>query len=209
MKKFSIKDIINTSMSSLMKTKRNTLRSMHSILNKRISSIVKQFKKHGREDELPQSLTKKRSSNMSNAELVTSIGDMSNILLNSKYESYSKWRARYNKNKADYRKLVGKKRVSDAEYDEYRKWMNDMYEMYKNIMDPYELYNNSQDLWVTARRLNLDVRQFEDNIEKWSKRMEKLTENIPDNQIIKGKDLEVDVYLNKLDKVASWLDEED
>lgn len=213
MKKFSLKSIINMSRVALASTKRNTLRSMYSTLSKRVSSIINQFKKHGRESELPRSIYQKSNSNkMSNEELVNSIGNMSNYFLNSKYASYSAWRKVYDRQKKDYRDLMNKKRVTDAEYDEYRSFMNDMYYMNKNSMDPSDLFHESQDIWKLSSRLNLNPYQFADNMEKWSSRLEELNEHIENNKdikVISGDDLSLDMYSEAFSKVASWLEEED
>lgn len=212
MKKFSLKSIINLSRVALANTQRNTLRSMYSTISKRASSIINQFKKHGREAELPRSLYQPSNSNkMTNNELVTAIGDMSNYFLNTRYSSYSAWRKDYDKKKAEYRKLMNKKKVSDAEFDEYRSFMNDMYYMNKNSMDPSDLYHESQDIWKLSSRLNLNPYQFADNMEKWSTRLETLNEKLDRKEIdvISGDDLSLDMYSEAFSKVASWLEEED
>lgn len=209
MKKFSINKIINMSMSKLMNTKRNALRTMYSTLNKKRASIVDSFKKHGRESELPTNLTRKVNSNkLSNAELVQEIGNMSNALLSNKYSSYSAWRKDYMKGKRKYAEFIGKKKVSDAEYDKYRQFMSDMYEMHKNDMDPSDLYNESNDIYLLSKRLNLNPNQFTDNLEKWSKRLEELNEEIDTSSIRKGEELDLDIYSDSFSKVASWLEED-
>lgn len=209
MKKFSIKSIINMSMSKLMNTKRNDLMSMYSTLNKKRASIVDIFKKHGRESELPSNLTRKKNSNkLSNAELVQEIGNMSNALLSNKYGSYSAWRRDYMRGKRKYADFIGKKKVSDAEYDKYRQFMADMYEMYKNDMEPSDLYNESNDIYLLSKRLNLNPNQFIDNLEKWSKRLEELNEEIDTSSIRKGEELDLDIYSDSFSKVASWLEED-
>ena len=210
MAKLSVKEIINASIYKLSGMKRNELRSAYSKLAKKMDKVIEQFSKHGRLDELDKSITKKRknANKLTNEELVKSIGDYSNFFL-SKNNSYSKWSKKYRSDKAKYRDLMGVKRVSDAEFDEYREYLKDMYEEHKNDMEPSDLYNESNDIWLLSKRLNLNPYQFSDNLEKWSKRLEKLNENISDNDIISGDELELEVYSDSFKKVASWLKEED
>lgn len=202
----SFKKIINMSRASLSGASRNVLRKMYSVVSKRADKVVNDFKKHGRLDEIPSKYLKHKNVNkMTNAQIVTEIGNISNYFLNNKAISYSAWRKQYNKGKANYRDLVGKSRVSDAEYDSYREYMKDMYELYKNTMKPSDLYNESNDLWLQSKRLNLSVEQFMDNMTKWNKRLEKLNEKIEDKNIVKGEELDLEVYKGAYKRIATWL----
>lgn len=209
MAKLSLKKIIESSRYELASFKRNVLRKAFSIVNQRMKKISKDFEKHGRLDELEKRYRKVNlnPNKMSNEELLNAIGNYSEFL-NNKVNSYSKWRAEYRKGKKRYADMISKKRVTDAEYDRYRDYMNEMYELNKNSMEPSDLYNESNDIWILATRLNLNPNQFTDNMEKWSKRLEKLNEKIDDADIIKGEELDLEVYSKSFKKVATWLQED-
>lgn len=209
MAKLSLKKIIESSRYALASLKRNELRSAFSILNKRMKKISKDFAKHGKLDELEKRYRKVNvnPNKMSNEELLNAIGDYSEFL-NNKVNSYSKWRAEYRKGKKRYADMIGKKRVTDAEYDRYRDYMAEMYELHKNSIEPSDLYNESNDIWILSTRLNLNPMQFTENFEKWSKRLEKLNEKIDDASIIKGEELDLEVYAKSFKKVASWIQED-
>lgn len=209
MANLSLKKVIEASRYELASFKRNVLRKAFSIVNKRMKKISKDFEKHGRLDELEKRYRKVNlnPNKMSNEELLNAIGSYSEFL-NNKVNSYSKWRAEYRKGKKRYAELISKKRVTDAEYDRYRDYMNEMYELNKNSMEPSDLYNESNDIWILATRLNLNPNQFTDNMEKWSKRLEKLNEKIDDADIIKGEELDLEVYSKSFKKVATWLQED-
>ena len=206
---FSLKKVINMSRVALAGLKRNVLRSMYKTLNKKVKKTVKTFEKHGRGSELPNFLLNHptNSNLMTNAELVNEIGKLSSFYLSSN-SSYSSWLKNYKSQKEDFRRMLGSKKVTDAEYDEYRDFMRDMYYMYKNDMDPSDLYHESKDLYLLSKRLNLNPRQFMDNLENWRERLEELNENISDEGVISGNHLDIDVYSKAFNKVASWLEED-
>lgn len=209
MAKLSLKKIIESSRYALASLNRNELRKAYSTIRKKMQKVIKDFEKHGRLDELEKRYRKNygNTNKMTNEELMNAIGNYSEYL-NNKVNSYAKWKASYIKGKKDYAKLMKVKRVTNAEYDDYREYMREMYELYKNDMDPSDLYNESKDIWLMANRLNLDPRQFSDNIEKWGKRLEKLNEKIPDSEIVDGSELDLEVYVESFKKVASWLQED-
>ena len=205
-KKRSFKNIINTSRYQLMKTNRNELRSMYSTLSKKVSKLVNQFEKNKRAGDLPDELRrfKTNSNKMSNADLVTAIGDYSNFFLTNRYRSYAEYKRQYNEGKQRYKDLIGKSRVSNAEYEDYRRYMKDMYERDKANW-PSE-YDDAMDIYVMSRRLNLDPRQFKDNLSKWQKRLEKMDAMLDAGtlELVRGKGLDIEEYSN-VGKVASWL----
>ena len=205
-KRASFKQIINASRYELMKTNRNELRSEYAVISKRVKGLVNQFSKNNSLDALPSNISnfKTNSNKMTNAELVTALGDMSNFFLNSRYKSYSEYKRVYNEGKERYRNLTGKKRVSNKEYEDYRQYMKDMYERDKANW-PND-YDDAMDVYVLSRRLNLDPRQFQDNLSKWQKRLEKMDAMLEAKKLKlkQGKELDIEEYSN-VGKVASWL----
>lgn len=153
---------------------------MYQKLKSNISRTVNVFKKHDKEHKLPEYVTSLKPVNKLNqAELVNEVNRLSNFLM-SDMKSYKSYQKRRSEDKERAERNLGYTFKSEADFDEYEKFLHEMYIRDKDNWKQH--YEDAMDLFVQSRRLNLNPKQFQANYEYWLENAEELLNAEPINK---------------------------
>lgn len=171
----SIKKLINMSRHKLSKMAPSTLKQAYNTLKKEVSKRVGVYTKHNMKHNIPKNIANMDGvDELDNADLVNKIGEMSNFML-SKKASFTSWMENEKELMHDIEDDLDIKFKSFGEYEEYKRFLNDMYARdKKGWRANSEQYEDAIDLWLNARRLNLKGSQFLRNRDYWLEHVDDL-----------------------------------
>ena len=193
--------ILNMSRYDLVKAKKTDLRKHYSTLKKQLKRNYKEFKANELDYKLSSQMERlKPIKEVAGEDLVSEVNWLANLLKSetSTYEGYLKRknedikRARENLGE-DFDKYI----KTDADFRDYERFLHEMYIRDKDNWKAH--YDDAMDLFVQARRLNLDENQFLNNYKYWLEHATDLLEATPINkEDLKPKDYAMQLRLPKI-----------
>ena len=171
----AIKDLINMTRFQLGKLSSAKLKSAYNQLKRTVSKRIDVYKKHGRMDVIPKGLHNiENVGDLDASEKISKIGEMSNFLLSGK-STYTKFMESEREELENIEEDLDIKFKSFEEFNDYKRFLRDMYARdKKGWRASSEQYEDSIDLWLQSRRLNLKASQFLRNRQYWLENVDEL-----------------------------------
>lgn len=192
------------SRNKISKLSKKEMRNAYKTLKKEVTKRVSTFKKHDRLNYIPKGMIDlPNMKDLDNASMVNKINEMGNFLLN-KNSTYSKFMKREREIMENMEEDLNRKFKSYGEYEEFKRFVADMMKRNKKgtIKDDSAAYQNTLELWLQSKRLNLKADKFLKNYNYWLNNVDKLTNAKPikTNRELKPSDYARQLRLPKIKK---------